>query len=81
MAEYKELPKRVQRVIDKIRGGEKLCKSFRNKLGGEVEVLFTFEPSGRRAPPKTSGDAIESGLLKALGDGLFGDDTSQTWAA
>ena len=70
--EYNKLPKRVQSVIDRLHRGQKLCKCFRNKMGGEVEIIFTFEPSGRRAGPMSAAAAIESGLLTPLGDGLFG---------
>jgi hypothetical protein len=81
MTEFEKLPKHVQSVISKCRNGEKLTKSLRMKETGETEVSFAFEPSGRRAPPKSSADAISSGLLLPCGDGLFGAETSQSWVA
>jgi hypothetical protein len=81
MTDFEKLPARVQNIITKCRRGEKLTKSLRLKETGETEISFAFEPSGKRAPPKSSIDAINSGLLRPLGDGLFGADTSQTFAA
>ena len=78
---YDEAPKRVRRVVDRCRTGEVLCKTIRPKPTGETEAAWSFEPSGRAAPPKSSLDAIANGLLVPQGDGLFGDDHSQTWRA
>lgn len=73
------LPARVWRVIDTARSGQKLCKFLRKKETGETDVQFAFEPKAKRVPTKSAQDAIKSGLLKPLGDGLFGE--SQTWVA
>lgn len=81
MSEVKKLPKRVQGVIDRVKGGQRLCKFFRNTENGGVEIVFLFEPSGKKAPPKSSMQAIDSGELKPVSDGLFGAETSQTWIA
>lgn len=75
------LAKRVWRVIDSARGGQTLCKSLRKKETGETEVEYAFEPSLKHVPAKSAKEAIASGFLKARGDGLFGDDSSQTWVA
>lgn len=75
------LPKRVWRVIDRARRGEKLCKLLRQSGNGNVLIEFAFEPSSKRAPTRDAQRAIASGLLRAQGDGLFGDETSQTWIA
>lgn len=80
-SKFDELPKRVQRVIERCRSGALLCKQIRLKDGGESEVTFLFEPSGKKAPPKSSDMAIKSGFLRPRGDGLFDLDTSQTWEA
>lgn len=79
MAPYDELPVRVRRVIDRCRGGERLCRSYRLKATGDHETLYHYEPSGNSAPEKSSIAAISSGLLRPCGDGLFGGDTSQSW--
>lgn len=81
MAESTRVSARVQRIVDRCRGGERLCKTYRQKATGETEVLFCFEPSGRRAAPASAAQAIESGLLRPLGDGLLGEESSQSWAA
>jgi hypothetical protein len=78
---FDELPRRVQRVIKACRGGARLTKSLRLKEAGETEVTFVFEPSGRRAPVKSSQEAIASGFLVPMGDGLFDPSLSQTWRA
>lgn len=78
---YSELPKRAQVIVDRVRNGETLCKSIRHKETGETELSFTFEPSGKRAGPKSAERAIECGLLAPGGAGLFDASTSQTWRA
>jgi hypothetical protein len=75
------VPQRVLSVIDKLNGGQRLCKSFRYKESGDTEITFTLEPSGKRVGPKSAQAAIETGRLRPLGDGLFGNETSQTWGA
>jgi hypothetical protein len=75
------LPKRIWRVVDRCRGGERLCKSLRQTEHGETVVEFAFEPSARRVAPALARAAIETPFLKPVGDGLFGDETSQTWIA
>lgn len=68
-------------VIDRVKSGEKLCKSLRHKVSGELEVTHLFEPSGKRCNPTSAERAIKSGELRPLNDGLFDPDTSQTWGA
>jgi hypothetical protein len=75
------LPKRVLAVIARCKNGQSLRKTFRFKESGETEILFCFEPSGKRCGPRSAQQAIESGLLTPLCDGLLGPETSQTWAA
>lgn len=75
------LPKRVWRVVDLARDGQKLTKLLRRNQIGMTETEFAFEPGGKHVPTKSAKQAIESGFLKPMGDGLFGDDTSQTWGA
>lgn len=70
---------RAVAIIERCRNGQRLCKSFRFKESGDTEVMFFFEPSGKRAGPKSAQEAIASGLLKPINDGLF--DNSQTWTA
>jgi hypothetical protein len=78
---FNKLPMRVRRVIGRCREGEKLCRYLKMKTTGQTEVVFTFEPSGKTAPPKSSRAAISSGFLAPGGDGLFGDEFSQTYSA
>lgn len=79
--EFENLPKRVQHIILVMRNGQKLCKSLRMKETGETEISFVYEPSGKRVGPKSADAAIKSGLLRPMGDGLLGDEFSQSWAA
>jgi hypothetical protein len=78
---FNKLPQRVQRVIRCCRGGERLCLWLRTKTNGQTEIIFSFEPSGKSAPPKSSAAAISSGHLTPGRDGLFGDEFSQTYSA
>ena len=75
------LPKRVWRVIDAARDGQKLTKLLRRNQLGMTEIEFAFEPGGKHVPTGTANAAIASGLLRPTGDGLFGAETSQTWVA
>lgn len=70
---------RAAAIIERCKNGQRLCKSFRFKESGDTEIIFFFEPSGKRAGPKSAQEAIATGLLKPMGDGLL--DDSQTWAA
>jgi hypothetical protein len=76
-----KLPKRVWKVIDRVRDGGKLCKFLRPIDGLEGDTQFFIEPKGSRIAAKSAQEAIKSGLLKPVGDGLFGEETSQTWVA
>lgn len=80
--EYEKIPKRARRVIEQCREGELLCRYIR-RGAEETETRFAYEmhPSSRVVGVKSARQAIESGFLVPQGDGLFGDDTSQTWRA
>lgn len=77
----KKTPKTIQVVVDRLRDGQKLCRSLRMKDTGENEVCYFYEPGGRRCGRRTAEKAIDLGLLKPLGDSLFGPEDSQTWVA
>ncbi len=79
--EFEALPMRVRLIINKCRDGERLQKTLIYKSTGETEISFTFEPSGRRAGPKSAQAAIKSPFMSPRGDGLFDASTSQTFAA
>lgn len=81
MAKQRKLPKRLQRIVDRVRAGETLCVHLHHKQTGECERIFHFEPSGQPASPRSSAEAITSGLLRPGHDGLFGPSDSQTWKA
>lgn len=74
-----KIPKRVQRLLDRMKAGETLCKALRLKETGETEVQFFLDPSNRACGEWTASAAIERGLVVPNGDGLFGPDTSQAW--
>lgn len=63
---------RARSVITRCRNGERLCKSNGLKAGG-----YFYQRSGDTAGQKSAEEAIASGLLRGLNDGLF--DDSQTW--
>ena len=75
------LPKRVWNIIDQVRDGNRLCKFLRPSQGLEDDTQFFIEPHGYRVATKSAQEAIASGFLQAQGDGLFGEETSQTWIA
>jgi len=75
------LPKRVQRAIISVQRGHLLCRTFRVKEDGSGETTFAFEPSGRRCGRLTAEAAIASGYLAPQADGLFGEETAQTFVA
>jgi hypothetical protein len=80
MAEFQQLPRRVRFVVENVRAGQFLCRSYRVKSNGEFVESFFYEPSGKPAPEISSREAIASGFLRPRGDGLF-SDTSQTFEA
>jgi hypothetical protein len=80
MVDLEKLPSRVKAIVERVRHGERLCKSFRFKETGETEVTFYFEPSGKRAGPVSAQAATETEFLAPCNDGLF-TGTDQTWTA
>jgi len=75
------MSQRARVIIERCHHGQRLCKSFRLKNTGDAEVRYVLEPSGRKVGPKGAQEAIDTGLLKPLNDGLFGAASSQTWTA
>jgi hypothetical protein len=62
-------------VIKRCRKGERLCRSY----GPRTASGYFFEPSGQVTSEKSAKEAIASGQLVGLNDGMFGE--SQTWVA
>jgi hypothetical protein len=81
MTAPKKLPARVRRIVERCRGGggQTLCITYRPREIGPP--VCWFEPSGRTVAHLSVMEAIASGLLVSGGDGLFGDETAQTWRA
>ena len=81
--EPKPLPKRVFRVIDRIKGGEMLCRGYRPRaIGATDEVLmWWFEPSGPECGPVSARQAVETGQIVPADAGLFGDGNAQSYVA
>lgn len=75
----KNIEKRIAALLYNLRNGRKLCKSLRLKDGGLTEVIYAYEPGGKTVGIKTAELAIRNGHVVPCGDGLFGNDTSQTW--
>lgn len=67
---------RILAVLKAAKAGEKLCKC---NIGAKIS--WSLEPSGRAVEMQTAEQIIAAGLLIPQHDGLFGDDTSQTWGA
>lgn len=76
-----KLPKRVISVIEKVRAGQTLVKTYRHKESGDTEVVFSLHPSGKMVGPASAEQATTCGLLAPNNDGLFGAESSQTWRA
>jgi hypothetical protein len=76
-------PKRVLRVAEICRGGQRLHCQFRPRAIGETDDvrLWWFEPSGKGCGPASAREAIELGLIVPVDDGLFGSDDAQTYIA
>jgi len=73
----KPLGKRVQSLLDQLNRGQTIIKQL--PRDPTEKVHFFYHPSSKIVPPKTFEKALGLGLVKPSGDGLFGDDTSQTW--
>ena len=66
----------ILRLISRLEAGETLClRRFQSDTGEGVE--WWFEPSGKKAPPRTVERALGQGVIVPNHDGLFGD--SQTF--
>ncbi|MET7242466.1 hypothetical protein ABZT49_03800 [Methylobacterium sp. EM32] len=74
---FEKLPARVRRIVERCRAGQTLCLAHRVREIGPP--LCWFEPSGRPTRHRSALDAIASGHLVPSTDGLFGEDTAQTW--
>ena len=78
MSKSKKIPKTVQRIVDRLKGGQKLCRQRTPESG---DIFYFFEPCGNVAGPATVERAIALGLIKPAGDALFAEADSQTWVA
>lgn len=59
--------------------GESLVKTFMFSEEGGRKIKFHLHPSGVVCDPLSAAWAIENEDLQPTGDGLFGDENSQTW--
>jgi len=75
----KKIGKRLQSLIDRLARGERIIKQLPREPGDKTH--FWFEPSSKPVPPKTFERAITEGFVKPANDGLFDDQTSQTWVS
>jgi hypothetical protein len=73
-----KIPKTVQRVLEQLGAGQKLCRQRTPESG---DIFYFYEPSGKTCGPRTAQKAIELGLVVPNGDALFSDSDSQTWVA
>lgn len=77
---FEKLPFRVRSIIKLCRTGQRLCRSFRVTRQGKAEEDWTLEPAGYTVSKIQAKKAVASGFLVAGGDGLFGDEFSQTYS-
>lgn len=71
-------PKRVRDLIDQVKEGVTLNKTFVRLETGNVETAYVLRPSNRSVGTATAEAAIASGKLRPRPDGLF-SDTPQSW--
>lgn len=71
------VPARVQRLVAACRGGADYLPDLR--AGVTTERAYCLNPSGRPVGEWTFRRALDLGLLKPVGDGLFPDAESQTY--
>lgn len=63
--ERRKLPARVQRIVDRLATGERLCLCRYGKTSGESEDRFFFEPGGGAMPRKVRARRHQIGAFKA----------------
>lgn len=81
MARKPRPSKKLANVLAELGRGQYLQKLMRVTRQGTPEVVWSFEPSGKHCAQRTAEMAIKSPLLRANADGLFGEESSQTWVA
>lgn len=76
-------PKRVLRVAEICKRGERLHRQFKPRAIGDTDdvSLWWFEPSGESCGPVSAREAIALGLVVPADDGLFGAGDAQTYVA
>lgn len=75
-----KLPAKVQRLMRYLTNGHTLCLHYRSSEVGDSKQYW-LEPAQRPVGSWTVERALELGLIKSNGDGLFGDETGQTYSA
>lgn len=79
--DLKDLIRSARHVVIAMRGGQRLCKTIRLKVGGDTEYEYHLEPSGKTVPNGAAKRILVSRYVVPMGDGLLGSESSQTWAA
>lgn len=80
MSKEPKIPARVQRLVRFLTHGRTLCMHLRKSEVGD-ECQYWIEPDGKPVGKQTVARALDLGLIKANGDTLFPDMTSQTYVA
>lgn len=75
-----KLPAKVQRLMRYLNNGHTLCLHYRASEVGDSKQYW-LEPASRSVGSWTVERALELGLIKSNGDGLFADGASQTYSA
>lgn len=79
MSKEPKIPARVQKLILYLSNGHVLCLHYRTSEVGDSRQYW-LEPAQRPVGSWTVERALELGLIKSNGDGLFDDGTGQTYS-
>ncbi len=79
----KPLPKRISRIVERCKSGERLHCQFRPRALGDADGVraYWFEPSGATCGSYSARQAIELGLVVPSDTGLFSASDAQTYVA
>lgn len=78
MSKEPKLPARIKKLILYMSNGRTLCCHItKSEVGNEYQ--YWLEPDGKPVGTWTVQRALEMGLIKSNGDGLFADSEPQTY--
>lgn len=76
----KPLPRRCLMILARLRAGERLCRSFRQRQSDDATVWW-LEPSGTQCGPVSARLIASTPMVRSYDPGLFqgGGDDPQSW--